>query len=130
MTGRLTNILYVEDEIILQKVTRVALEKLGGFTVDVAASGVEALKKVETTTPDLILLDVMMPGMDGPATLEQLRQMDVVAKIPVVFITAKAQPQEIARFRAMGVADVLTKPFQPQELCDNLGAIWKSFHCA
>lgn len=124
MTGPLTRVLYVEDEPILQKVTRVTLEKVGSYTVEVAGSGTEALAKVASFTPDLILLDVMMPGMDGPSTLEHLRQMPEAAHIPVVFITAKAQPQEIARFRAMGVADVLTKPFEPKELCRNLNDIW------
>lgn len=120
----LDRILYVEDEPILQKVTRVTLEKLGGFTVDVAATGLEALDKVESFHPDLILLDVMMPGMDGPATLERLRQTPAARSLPVVFITAKAQPQEIARFQAMDVAGVLTKPFDPSALCADLRAIW------
>jgi Response regulators consisting of a CheY-like receiver domain and a winged-helix DNA-binding domain len=124
MTGPLTRILYVDDEPILQKVIRVTLEKMGGYTVEIAGSGNEALEKVSAFQPDLILLDVMMPGMDGPSTLEHLRRMPGIAHVPVVFITAKAQPQEIARFRAMGVADVLTKPFDPRQLCESLNAIW------
>lgn len=119
-------ILYVDDEQILQKVTRIALERVGGFEVAVAGSGTEALALAESFRPDLILMDVMMPEMDGPTTLLRLRETNWAAEIPVVFITAKAQPEELDRFRAMGVAGVLTKPFDPMTLADTLRALWRA----
>ncbi len=127
MRSELTRILYVEDEVILQKVTRLTLEKVGGFQVEIASSGLAALEMVHSFAPDLILLDVMMPDMDGPTTLERLREIPDVRHIPVIFITAKAQPQEIAKFRTMGVVDVLTKPFDPRGLCRDLREIWANF---
>jgi CheY-like chemotaxis protein len=120
----LERILYVDDEEILHKVTRLTLERMGGYTVEVAASGAQALESAPIFRPDLILLDVMMPGMDGPATLAKLRGMAEFDGVPVVFITAKAQPHEIERFRALGAADVLTKPFDPKQLCADIKAIW------
>jgi CheY-like chemotaxis protein len=128
VTPPLERILYVDDEPFLRTVTRAALTKLGGFTVELAESGADALIKAPLFRPDLILLDVMMPVMDGPATLLQLRADPAIGAIPVVFFTAKAQPQEIARFRALGAADVLTKPYEPRELCANLRAIWATLH--
>ncbi|MEI7607795.1 MAG: response regulator [Rhodospirillaceae bacterium] len=124
MTRPLSRILYVDDEPTLQKVTRATLERLGGFTVAVAGSGPEALTMVGEFSPDLILLDVMMPGMDGPATLQALRARSACADIPVVFITAKAQGQEIARFLDLGVVGVVTKPFDPRALPDILRQLW------
>ncbi len=130
MLQPLTRILYVDDEVILQKVTRATLERFGGFTVAVAGSGPETLAIVGEFRPDLILLDVMMPGMDGPATLRALRADPETASIPVVFITAKAQAQEIARFHELGVAGVVTKPFEPKELADTLRRFWAALERA
>lgn len=125
MNRTLSRILYVDDELILRKMTRVALEKLGGFTVSLASSGGEALEVAPEFHPDMILLDVMMPGMDGPATLQELRKRPDTADTPVVFITAKAQPTEISRLMTMGVADVITKPFDPKEMIEVLRRVWE-----
>ena len=124
MTRPLNRILYVEDEVILQKIMRATLERLGGFTVAVAGSGAEALSMAGDFAPDLILLDVMMPEMDGPTTLQALRARPESASVPVVFITAKAQAGEIARFQNMGVIGVVTKPFDPKQLADSLRSLW------
>lgn len=124
MTAPLSRILYVDDEVLLQKVTRISLEKLGGFTVAVAGSGDEALLAIPAFQPDLVLLDVMMPGKDGPATLEALRADPATRDLPVIFITAKAQAEEIARFHRLGVADVITKPFEPAELVAQIRRVW------
>jgi len=120
-------ILYVEDDQDIQDVVRFALETLGGMTVELASSGHEALDKVKAFRPDLILLDVMMPGMDGPSTLEALRGLPECAKTPVVFITAKAQGRELERLAAMDVAGVLTKPFDPVQLSGRLRDYWAAF---
>lgn len=124
MTVPLSRILYVDDEVILQKVVRISLEKLGGFTVAVAGSGEEALAAIPAFRPDLILLDVMMPGMDGPDTLAALRADSATSRLPVIFITAKAQAEEIERFHGLGVADVITKPFEPADLVAQIHRVW------
>ncbi|MBB4266495.1 response regulator [Roseospira visakhapatnamensis] len=124
MSRELKRVLYVDDEVMLQKVGRVALEKFGGFEVEVVGSGEEALQRAPVYNPDLILLDVMMPGMDGPSTVERLRAMPEVCQIPIVFITAKAHPDEVARFKALGVMGVLTKPYEPQDLGNQLRTLW------
>jgi two-component system OmpR family response regulator len=120
----LQRILYVEDDPDIREVACMALEVVGGFTVASCASGAEALECVLAFAPQLIVLDVMMPGLDGPGTLAALRAIPGCAAIPVVFVTAKVQPSEIADFLAMGVVDVVAKPFQPMTLADSLRSIW------
>ena len=126
MTQELKKILYVEDEVDIQKVVKMALEMIGGFEVMVCSSGREALEKAPDFTPDLCLLDVMMPGMDGPATLKALREIDSFSDIPFAFLTAKVQGEEIARFKALGALDVIIKPFDPMTLPDQVKKIWAS----
>ncbi len=124
MVKNLERILYVEDEPDIQAVARLALENLGGFTVEVCSSGKEALSKIASYTPELILLDVMMPGMDGPTTLAELRKIPACAATPVVFMTAKVQPQEVAHYISLGAIDVIPKPFDPMTLADKVRSIW------
>ncbi|MBU1192823.1 MAG: response regulator [Gammaproteobacteria bacterium] len=124
MGQQLEHILYVEDEPDIQAVARLALEHLGGFNVEVCSSGNEALSKIANYTPDLILLDVMMPGMDGPTTLAELRKTAVCTTTPVVFMTAKVQPQEVAHYLSLGAIDVIPKPFDPMTLADKVRSIW------
>jgi two-component system OmpR family response regulator len=120
----LRRILFVEDDPDIQTVAKMALEALGGFTVLACSSGAEALAAVDGFIPDLVLLDVMMPGMDGPATLAALRERPVGRDLPVVFMTAKVQAQEVARYRALGAEDVIAKPFDPMSLSDRVRTIW------
>jgi len=122
----LSKILYVEDEPDIQTVARLSLESLGGFTLEVCSSGEEALAKAPLFGPDLILLDVMMPGMDGPTPLQRLREVPSLAAVPVIFMTAKAQPQEIQHFKELGALGVITKPFDPMALPSEVRAIWES----
>jgi CheY-like chemotaxis protein len=121
----LNRLLYVEDDPDIREVACMALEVVGGFTVTSCASGAEALECVLRVAPQMIVLDVMMPGLDGPATLAALRELPGCATIPVVFVTAKVQPSEIAEFLAMGAVDVVAKPFQPMTLADSLRRIWE-----
>lgn len=121
----LQRILYVEDEPDIQAVAKLALEMVGGFTVKICSSGEEALREVETFAPDMILLDVMMPGMDGPGTLKALRALPSLADVPVAFMTAKVQPAEVAHYRALGARDVIAKPFDPMALASQVRAIWE-----
>ncbi|WP_413438226.1 response regulator [Sulfuriferula sp. GW1] len=122
---KLERILYVEDEPDIQAVAKLALEMVGGFQVMICGSGQDALDKVEDFAPDLILLDVMMPGMDGPTTLQHLRADTATAAIPVIFLTAKVQPTEVAQFQAMGALDVIPKPFDPMNLATRVRQIWE-----
>ena len=125
-TDTLTRILYVEDEPDIQAVARIALEAVGGFTLKVCSSGEEAVQAAVEFKPDLLLLDVMMPGMDGPTTLRELRNLPELADIPAVFMTAKVQPQEIEQFKACGALDVIAKPFDPMGLSGQLTAVWQA----
>lgn len=128
MTEKLTRILYVEDEPDIQMVARLALETLGGFTLEICGSGKEALEKIGAFQPQLMLLDVMMPGMDGPTTLGKLRELPAFATTPVVFMTAKVQPSEVAGYKAIGAVDVIPKPFDPMTLSSQVQAIWERCH--
>ena len=122
-----TKILYVEDEPDIQAVAKIALEAVGGFTVCICSSGAEALSKVLEFAPDLVLLDVMMPGMDGPATLKALKDLPELANTPFVFMTAKVQPSEVQHFKSLGAVDVIPKPFDPMTLSDRVKDIWQAW---
>lgn len=124
-TDTLQRILYVEDEPDIQAVARIALETVGGFTLQVCSSGEEALRAAVDFAPDLLLLDVMMPGMDGPTTLRELRNFPELADTPAVFMTAKVQPQEIEQFKSYGALDVIAKPFDPMALSAQITAVWQ-----
>jgi two-component system, OmpR family, response regulator len=120
----LQRVLYVEDEPDIQAVARLALEVVGGLTVQICSSGEEALRQAPVYLPQLILLDVMMPGMDGPGTLRALRELPALKTVPVVFMTAKVQPQEVAQYTAMGALGVIAKPFDPMSLADQVRGLW------
>lgn len=122
----LNKILMVEDESDIQHIARVALEMVGGLQVEMCNGGEEALAKADAFGPDLIVLDVMMPVMDGPTTLLRLRELAGLEHTPVVFMTAKAQPEEAASYRALGAAAVISKPFDPMSLADELRTIYQS----
>ena len=128
MGEQLEKILYVEDEPDIQAVARIALESVGGFTVEICSSGAQALETAPQFEPDLILLDVMMPGMDGPTTFKELRKIAGLAQTPVVFMTAKVQPQEVASYRELGALDVVAIPFDPMTLSDQIRSIWQLAH--
>ncbi len=126
MAQELKNILYVEDEADIRAVARLALEAVGGFSVTICSSGAEALERAPDVRPDLILLDVMMPGMDGVDTLRALRDLPETATTPVIFMTAKAQQSEIRNFRELGALDVIPKPFDPMALSDQIRKIYRA----
>ena len=124
----LNRILYVEDEPDIQTIARIALETVGGFTVEICSSGQEAVQKVDAFNPDLILLDVMMPDMDGPTTMTALRQQTNARETPIIFITAKVQTQEVESYKALGAIDVIAKPFDPMALSQKIRDIWSAHH--
>jgi CheY-like chemotaxis protein len=129
MNPELKRILLVEDDPDIQFVASMALQRKGGFQIKICRSGVEALAEAPAFAPDLILMDVMMPHMDGPSTLAALRQDPRTASVPVVFLTAKVQPQEVGRYKEMGALDVILKPFNPMTLAQDVRILWNQ-HCS
>jgi len=124
--SELNKILYVEDEPDIQAIAQIALENVGGFELKICSSGKEAIKEAPGFNPDLILLDVMMPGMDGPTTLQELRKLPKLDKTPVMFMTAKVQPQEIEHFKSLGAIEVIAKPFDPMKLSETIKQAWQN----
>lgn len=118
-------ILFIDDEEDIRTVARLGLENVGGFEVLLAASGEEGIEIAAAERPDAILLDVMMPGLDGPSTLRRLKEQDASADIPVIFLTAKVQRAEIQGLEELGPAGVLTKPFDPMKLSNQVLALLK-----
>jgi CheY-like chemotaxis protein len=121
----LIRVLLVEDDPDIQLVASLALSDIGGLTVSVCGSGREALSAVTSFRPDLVLLDVMMPDMDGVAVLHALRARPETSRTPVVFMTARAQSHEVARYRELGSLGVITKPFEPATLAESLRGLWE-----
>jgi CheY-like chemotaxis protein len=113
-------VLVVDDEDHIREVTQLSLEAVGGWNVVAAASAEEALHLAEEHSPDAILLDVMMPDMDGPTTFKHLQANPATRDIPVVLLTAKAQGQDSRLFADLGVAGVIAKPFDPMTLADQV----------
>jgi CheY-like chemotaxis protein len=126
--GDLQKVMLVEDEADIREVAKIALEMVGGLEVEVCSSGEEALHKAPAFAPDLILLDVMMPGIDGPTTLQRLRERPGLESTPVVFMTAKVMQAELDEYRSLGAADVIPKPFDPMTLADRLKDVWGGQH--
>lgn len=121
----LRSVLYVDDEPDICEIVALALALDGTLDVRTCGSGGEAIAAALDSPPDLLLLDVMMPELDGPATLARLRAEPALARVPVVFVTAKSLPSELQRFRALGAADVISKPFEPMQLLAQVRAIWE-----
>ena len=120
-------ILIIDDEDDIREVAAMSLETVAGWEVMVANSGAQGLIRAATYKPDAILLDVMMPGMDGPTTFRELQKNPVTAKIPVLFLTAKVQATDRRRFADLGIHAVLVKPFDPLTLSTQIAKVlgWK-----
>lgn len=121
----LQRILYVEDEPDIQAVAKIALENVGGFEIQVCNSADEALADAVSFAPDLLLLDVMMPDMDGQQALEKLWEIPEIANVPAIFMTARVQSSEVAEYKTLGALDVIAKPFDPMLLADKIKEIWQ-----
>jgi CheY-like chemotaxis protein len=115
-------ILMIDDEDDIREIAKISLEMVGGWEVLVARSGAEGLAKAQAETPDAILLDVMMPEMDGPTTFRKLQEDPVTQKIPVILMTAKVQAADRQRFNKLGVTSVIAKPFDPMQLPSQVSA--------
>jgi CheY-like chemotaxis protein len=123
---QLKTLLYVDDDPDIREVVKLALGLIDSFVVHECASGEEALRLIPMVKPDLVLLDVMMPGMDGPSVLSRMKADEEHPHCPVIFVTAKALPREIAHFCELGAAGVIAKPFDPMELGRQVLQMWES----
>jgi len=123
--SELNLVLYVEDDPDIQMVAQMALEVVGGLSLRACNSGREAVDAAAACQPDLILLDVMMPDMDGPATLAALRLLPGMAATPVIFMTAKVQAAEVAHYKTLGAIGVIAKPFDPMQLAQQVRQLWR-----
>jgi CheY-like chemotaxis protein len=115
-------VLIIDDEQDIRAVSRMSLEKVGGWEALEADSGETGIEIAAAERPDVILLDAMMPGMDGAATIESLKGSDATKDIPVLFLTAKLQAADVQRFRELGAEGILSKPFDPMSLPDEVAA--------
>ncbi len=116
-------VLLVDDDDDVRLIGELSLGRVGGWEVSCASSGADAVVNAQQAAPDVILLDVMMPGMDGPSTLVRLRAVSALSSVPVIFLTAKVQKQEVRRYLELGAAGVIAKPFDPMTLPDQIRAL-------
>jgi two-component system, OmpR family, response regulator len=128
INAKLKKILYVEDEEDIRTITKIALEDFGGLKLKICKNGSEAIDVAQTFSPDLLLIDVMMPLLDGPNTLAELRKISNTQNTPAIFMTARVQPKEVKEYLAMGVIKVISKPFDPMKLEKILRDAWKQFY--
>ena len=120
----LNRVCYVEDDEDIQRIVRLSLERVGKMTVDIVTDPNTAIERMKAFGPDLVLLDWMMPGMDGPTLFRKMKEQPEVASLPVVFITAKASHADMTELSRLGAAGAISKPFSPKDLPDQLRAIW------
>lgn len=124
--NELKRISYTDDEPDIRAVAQISLEDIGGFELQLCSSGREAIDTIPEYQPDLILLDMMMPGIDGIQTFKELKSLPEIAQTPIIFMTAKVQSHEIASYMDLGAAGVVAKPFDAITLADDLREIWES----
>jgi CheY-like chemotaxis protein len=121
----LNRICYVEDDEDIQRIVRMSLERVGKMTVEVVGDPTMAIDAISAFKPDLVMLDWMMPKLDGPALFRQMQAHAELKALPVVFITAKAAQRDLDELTAMGAVGTISKPFSPKDLPDQLREIWK-----
>jgi CheY-like chemotaxis protein len=124
MDRPLKKILYVEDEPDIRDIATLVLENVGDFQVRAVEGGYAALDIIDEFNPDMVLLDAMMPGMDGPTTFVEIRKKDAFKEIPIAFLTAKLMDSDIASFLELGAIGVIAKPFDPMTLSDQVSELW------
>lgn len=124
--GKLKRISYTDDEPDIRAIAQIALEDVGGFELQVCANGQQAVDTIPVYQPDLILLDMMMPGMDGIETFNALKAIPSIADIPIIFMTAKVQSHEVASYMELGAVGVIPKPFDAITLAQEIKEIWQN----
>lgn len=123
MSRPLKKILHVEDDASLQRLVRIVLEQIGGYAVQTVADGARALDAARETVPHLVLLDIDLPGMNGVAVLRAMRASAELREIPVIFLTATAEPELGEDGDSLGVSDILVKPFRPRLLVQTIDRV-------
>jgi CheY-like chemotaxis protein len=121
----LNRICYVEDDEDIQRIVRMSLERLGKMTVHIVGDPTMAIDAMNSFKPDLVMLDWMMPKLDGPALFKQMQARPETQALPVVFITAKASQRDLDTLMKLGAAATISKPFSPKDLPEQLREIWK-----
>lgn len=130
-TGRpLRHIVCIEDDPDIREIARISLAEIGGLRVHLFGSGGEAIAQAPALAPDMFLIDIMMPDMDGMQTMAALHRHPVLSETPVVFLTAKVQDHEVEAYRGMGAAAVISKPFDPLTLADRCRTVWARVQAA
>jgi CheY-like chemotaxis protein len=122
----LARVCCVEDDEDIQRILQLSLERIGKLTVEMVADPASAISRMIEFKPDLVVLDWMMPGLDGPTLYRAMREQPQTRNLPVVFITAKASARELNELRALGAAGAISKPFSPKDLPEQLRAIWNA----
>lgn len=125
-TKPLERVCYVEDDEDIQRIVRMSLERVGKMKVEIVGDPMVAIDAIVGFQPDLVLLDWMMPGMDGPTLFKRLQEDPRTKNLPVVFMTAKATPTEMEELRSLGALGAISKPFSPKDLPDQLKALWNT----
>jgi len=125
MRSQLQRVLCIDDNADILEIVKLALEVVGGYSLAVCRSGESGLRKAASWAPDLVLLDVMMPGMDGLATLRELQENPMLRDIPVLFMTASVTVDEQEEYWRLGVAGVIGKPFNPLTLAHEVETMWR-----
>ena len=120
----LSRVCYVEDDEDIQRIVRMSLERVGKMSVQVVGDPTAAIDAMTSFKPDLVMLDWMMPVLDGPALFRKMKENPATSALPVVFITAKAAQRDLDELHKLGAAGTISKPFSPKELPDQLRAIW------
>ena len=120
----LNRVCYVEDDEDIQRIVRMSLERIGKMTVSVVSDPTKAIDAIVAFKPDLVMLDWMMPAMDGPTLYKHMKANPQTSALPVVFITAKAAQRDLDELVSLGAAGTISKPFSPKDLPDQLRAIW------
>lgn len=124
MNTKLRKILYVEDDENIAEIVMMTLQELGEFEVRHCASGIDALKELPKFLPQLVLMDMMMPGMDGLKVLKCMEKIEKAKNTPVIFMTAKMQTEEQKLYLDAGAIGVIPKPFEVEKLCDIINEMW------
>lgn len=127
MNKILKKIIYIEDDADISEIAAMALQSIGGFEVECFLSAKKALENLEKSAPQLILLDMMMPEMDGLTFFDKMRQMPQFKDVPVIFMTAKVQNEEVKSYLDKGALGVIPKPFDPMQLCNLINDYWGKF---
>ena len=130
LPAELRKILCADDEEDILSIVGMCLEMLEDVDVTWCKDGEDALARARETKPDLVILDVMMPRMDGPTAMREMRADPMLKDCPVILMTARVQPSEIEEYRAMGAIDVIQKPFDPMTLASDVIAIWERHQSA